>query len=423
MHLSDAGLREQPFRAHGGPVTVVRYAAFDEALAFLAATAGHAHGLGLFEGPPLSGKSTILRQYTAGLGDERAVAVVDGAGVDTPTFLQELVGQFGYDIELDSLNELVNMLRVFVLQQAGTGRPPLLVIENTHAMNPGMLATLCALAALRVRDESASRLVLASDRCLAAMMRAPALARIAERHTGTFSLQPLAEAETPDYVYAKLRRGGCPAPETVVPPMVFPQLHALSGGWPGVVDRLLRAALENADKCPLDARQIEPLPLPENIPTLVDTADAVAASAGYPPTLYVTHNGETLHEVALDGPRLLVGRSEHNDLRIDSRFISRHHALFVRHGDATFLMDLNSTNGTFVNSRRISNLMLKNDDIILIGNHRIKFVDPAATERKPLDDAGFTETLVMQNLEDVRRILARESTAAADDPLQTGSGA
>jgi hypothetical protein len=52
--------------------------------------------------------------------------------------------------------------------------------------------------------------------------------------------------------------------------------------------------------------------------------------------------------------------------------------------------------------------MLKNDDIVLVGNHRIKFVDPTATERTALDDAGFSETIVMKNLEDVRQLLARE---------------
>jgi pSer/pThr/pTyr-binding forkhead associated (FHA) protein len=84
-------------------------------------------------------------------------------------------------------------------------------------------------------------------------------------------------------------------------------------------------------------------------------------------------------------------------------------------------MDLNSTNGTFVNSRRISNLMLKNDDIVLVGNHRIKFVDPTATERTPLDDAGFSETIVMKNLEDVRQLLAHEQIRKDTD--STGDSA
>jgi pSer/pThr/pTyr-binding forkhead associated (FHA) protein len=125
--------------------------------------------------------------------------------------------------------------------------------------------------------------------------------------------------------------------------------------------------------------------------------------------------GETLQELMMQKPRLLVGRSEHNDVQIDSRFISRHHALFVRHGHSTFLVDLNSTNGTFVNSRRISNLMLKHDDIVQLGNHRIKFVDPTATERLDLDETAFSETMVMQNLNDIRRLLARENVKPVPD--------
>jgi pSer/pThr/pTyr-binding forkhead associated (FHA) protein len=113
----------------------------------------------------------------------------------------------------------------------------------------------------------------------------------------------------------------------------------------------------------------------------------------------------------MDRPRLLVGRSEHNDIAINSRFISRHHALLVRHGNATFLMDLNSTNGTFVNSRRISNHVLVHDDVVTIGNHRIKFSDPHATRRGSLDGAEFADTAIMKTLEDMRNLLSQENTA------------
>lgn len=156
--------------------------------------------------------------------------------------------------------------------------------------------------------------------------------------------------------------------------------------------------------------------MPEELPALLFRIDeeVEAATLADAPTLVLSHEGETIDEIRMTSPRLLIGRSEHNDLRIASRFISRHHALFVRHGTATFLMDLNSTNGTFVNSRRVSNLMMKNDDVVLLGNHRIKFVDPAATERLPMDDPTLTDTLVMKSLEDVRRLLARENTRAVE---------
>ncbi len=421
MELSDAGLREQPFRVHGEPITAVAYAARTEALDFLAATYAHEHGLGLFQGPPLSGKTTILKDFTATLDPETAFAIVDGAGLETPVLLQDILGQFGYDLQFDSVNELLNMLKVFIRHQAGAGRPPLLIVENTHAMTPGTLATLCELVTIRVQETSALRLVLASDRSMSAMMRAPALACMSERMTGSFMLKSLTADETSQYLRDKLAAGGCPAPETVLPADICKALHSASQGWPGVVDRLVLLAFAKAEKCPIEAGHIERPSLPEDLPALLDSRDYEAGAEDEDaPIIYVTYNGQTLHEIRLTKPRLLIGRSEHNDLRISSRFISRHHALFVRHGKATFLMDLNSTNGTFVNSRRISNLMMKNDDVVLLGNHRIKFVDPSATERTPLDDAGFTETMVMQNLEDIRRLLARENVAAA--PPADGNG-
>jgi pSer/pThr/pTyr-binding forkhead associated (FHA) protein len=378
MELSEAGLRQQPFRAHGKPLAAVTYAAHVAALDFLTATYADDHGLGLFQGPPLSGKSVIIKQFTESLGDETAYAVIDGAGAETDALLRDILRQFGYDLQFDTVKELTNMLKVFVVQQTVSNHAPLLVVENTHAMNPVALSTLCELVALKVHKKSALRVILASDRSMAAMVGAPAMSCIAARVTGSFFVEPLSDFETKNYVYEKMRAAGCPAPQTVFPGEVCLALHSAAGGWPGIVDQLALQALRKAEKFPVTTDLIEQPPKPEDIRT---ASDAAASRPARAPKLFVTHNGETIAAIDFQGERLLVGRSEHNELRINSRFISRHHALFVRHDNSTFLMDLNSTNGTFVNSRRISNLMLKNDDIVLIGNHRIKFVDPNAAGR------------------------------------------
>jgi type II secretory pathway predicted ATPase ExeA len=415
MELSDAGLRQQPFREQGKPVTVVTYAAAVAALDFLAATYADEHGLGLFQGPPLSGKSTIIRQFAESLHEDTAYAVVDGAGLETDALLKDILRQFGYDLQFDTIKELINMLKVFVVQQTISNQAPLLIVENTHAMNPAALSTLCELVALKVHEKSALRVILASDRSLAAMVKAPAMSCVAERMTGSFFVEPLSDFETRNYLYEKLRAGGCPAPQTIFPGDVCLELHKAGGGWPGIVDQLALEAFRKAEGFPVTTDLIGDRPQLHSIRTASD--DDGRRDGQEPPKLYVTYNGETIDEVTFDGERLLVGRSDHNELRINSRFISRHHALFVRHGNSTFLMDLNSTNGTFVNSRRISNLMLKNEDIVLVGNHRIKFVDPTATERTPLDDAGFDETIVMKNLDDVRKLLAREHIRKGEPPL------
>ena len=148
MELGAAGLQEQPFRTHGHPLVFVGYAGQEAAFDFLEKSQAHRLGLGLFQGPPLSGKSTLLRQFAELNSSNFAIALVDGADLDTSALLQQTLCQFGYELESSSDNELLNMLKVFLQQQTASGQPPLLIIENTHEMVPGALQVLCELAAL-----------------------------------------------------------------------------------------------------------------------------------------------------------------------------------------------------------------------------------------------------------------------------------
>jgi pSer/pThr/pTyr-binding forkhead associated (FHA) protein len=58
--------------------------------------------------------------------------------------------------------------------------------------------------------------------------------------------------------------------------------------------------------------------------------------------------------------RLSIGRDAKNDIVIDNTYISAFHAEFVRGGDGTYeLVDLKSSNGTFVNGKRIDRAKVK----------------------------------------------------------------
>jgi type II secretory pathway predicted ATPase ExeA/pSer/pThr/pTyr-binding forkhead associated (FHA) protein len=410
MELRAAGLQEQPFRSHGRPLVFVGNAAQEAAYDFFNHTYQHFGGLGLFQGPTLSGKTTIIRHFAELQGTRSAVAVVDGAGQNTTNFLEAMLSQFGFEHKFSSVNELINMVKVYILQQTASGKPPMLIVENTHAMNPSAMRVLCELATERVREKFALKIVLASDRSIAHLMEAPAMENMSKRLSGDFHLAPLTADETADYLYAKMRSGGCFDPENVFPDEVCDELHAASGGWPGIVDRLALLALAKAEYCPVSKQHIERPAVPASTREVSPGATDQPDTKDEAPVLYLTKDGRTLKKIVFNGARLLVGRSEHNDLCIDSTFISRHHALFVRNGKATLLMDLNSSNGTFVNSRRVSNQVMINDDVITIGHHGIKFVDPRATDRAAMEGDGFHDTMVMKSLEDMRRILARENT-------------
>jgi type II secretory pathway predicted ATPase ExeA len=401
----------------------VNYAAQEAAFEYLYQVYAHPHGLGLFQGPPLSGNSTILREFGELKSPDAAVAVVDGAGLNTTALLQAALRQYGYELEFSSVNELLSMLRVFVLQQTASGEPPLLIIENTHELNPSALRVLCELASLRVRQKYALRLVLASNHAISAIVEAPAMVDIQKRLTGNFSLAPMRSDETVHYLHAKLQAGGCANPKKILPVSVCKELHSASGGWPGIVDRLAILALAKADKLPIRSRLVERPVLPNFVEIDAEHAEPASKTSDDVARLILTLNGETLREFSLERPRLLIGRAEHNDLCINSTFISRHHVMFVKFGSATLLMDLNSTNGTFVNSRRVSNQILMHGDIVSIGNHRLKFVHSAATNRSLPEGAGIEDTIIMKDLTSLRKMLATEFTEMLPIPIDLDAAA
>jgi hypothetical protein len=84
--------------------------------------------------------------------------------------------------------------------------------------------------------------------------------------------------------------------------------------------------------------------------------------------LVVHPGGQTL---ALTG-KFSIGRERDNDLYLDDKKLSRHHAVIEAAGKGWQVRDLGSTNGTGVNGQRISApLMLKVGDVIELGDSRL----------------------------------------------------
>jgi chromosome segregation ATPase len=93
--------------------------------------------------------------------------------------------------------------------------------------------------------------------------------------------------------------------------------------------------------------------------------------------LLIRTDGET-EVVHVLGRKTTVGRTPDNDLQIDAKFISRHHAVILAGPAHTIIEDLNSTNGVTVNNRRITRQPLKDGDAVIIGKTQFRFVVRAA---------------------------------------------
>jgi pSer/pThr/pTyr-binding forkhead associated (FHA) protein len=91
--------------------------------------------------------------------------------------------------------------------------------------------------------------------------------------------------------------------------------------------------------------------------------------------------------VQLTKERMTVGRHKHNDIVLNHAAVSGEHAVVTTILDDSFLEDLQSTNGTFVNGHRIGKHFLQNKDVIKMAKYHLEFVSDGI---RPLAAAAAT---------------------------------
>jgi len=92
------------------------------------------------------------------------------------------------------------------------------------------------------------------------------------------------------------------------------------------------------------------------------------------PALVIRAGGGRVGEsFALDGERARIGRRPDSDVFLDDITVSRDHALMIHRGDAWYLDDLGSLNGTYVNRSRIESQRLEEGDEVQIGKYKLTF--------------------------------------------------
>jgi pSer/pThr/pTyr-binding forkhead associated (FHA) protein len=119
-------------------------------------------------------------------------------------------------------------------------------------------------------------------------------------------------------------------------------------------------------------------------------------------------DGQTLAEYNMSKERYTIGRLPDNDIRIDNPAVSGHHALVINILNDSFLEDLNSTNGTYVNGKIIKKHALQHGDVITVGHHALRFVDSETEDEQD----EFEKTMVISP-RDAAHLVAGAQKAAA----------
>jgi pSer/pThr/pTyr-binding forkhead associated (FHA) protein len=114
--------------------------------------------------------------------------------------------------------------------------------------------------------------------------------------------------------------------------------------------------------------------------------------------ILLTFNKNVLKVFQSDKAEITIGRNLKNDLQIDNLAVSNFHARIERSEDNYFIEDLQSTNGTFINSEKISKYKLQDGDIATIGKHSLTFLlEGGASEGRSLSENDMVETMMLDS--------------------------
>jgi type II secretory pathway predicted ATPase ExeA len=386
-------LTEPPFRLTPDPQFLFASKQHSRAKAYMESTIWLADGFVVITGDIGSGKTTLIEAFLAELPEDIVLAHISQTQLSPVEFLQALLVEFGFKPFRKRKVELLSMLKDFMVEQYAAGKKILLVIDEAQNLSRQVLEEVRLLSGLELRKEKLLRIIIAGQPELSHKLDSPRLQQLTQRVRLRFHLGALSKRETHEYITHRLEVAGAKG-RKIFEPEACDLVFRYAGGVPRLInvlcdtamlcafaeertvvgDTLVKAAVEELQWVEYSERMRAHARDP-------DSTGRFAGSGGPMARLEVLYRDQLVAEHRIGPGKTIIGRTADNDLQIESRFISRHHAQVVSDQTRSILEDLNSTNGVFIRSQRVKHQELADGDIIQIGEHKLLYRDMRAAGR------------------------------------------
>jgi hypothetical protein len=336
--------------------------------------------------------------------------------------LRELVRSIGFEPKEMIAAEIEKTFAKFLTVQRDRCRPTIVVYEETKHNREWVHDRVARLVRLEATGNFGLTVILSRRTGFDDLPNEPPLDSTFIQIGKHISLTPFTLSDTRKFIRWRIDAAESADIGRILDYQAITLIHELCDGVPDAIEQLCCASLELADEediVPVTTQVVMQASKFLRLPPMGQqdgkkSCLTPAKSTGVPtltqvklPRIALTYKGITIRELTMRQQRLSIGRSEENDLCINSRFISRRHATIFRNGAETAVVDLDSKNGTYVNSRRIRIQTIADQDEISIGYHSIRFLNPDTPLREPANAAVRNGSAVFKRAERVSPVDTR----------------
>ncbi len=399
MYLELFKLHELPFRLSPDPQFLYLSKQHARAKAYMESTIWFTDGFVVITGEIGAGKTTLIETFLRELQTDAVVAQINQTQLAPTAFLQTVLVQFGFSPFNMGKPEVLATLNQFLVEQHVSGRKVLLIVDEAQNLSNRVLEEIRMLSGIETTKEKALRIILAGQPELNEKLNSPELTQLTQRVRLRFHLTALTKAETAGYIEHRLEVAGSQG-RRIFAEDTYDSIYKYTGGVPRLINTLCDTSMIAAfgkDRDTVSAEDvaaaIQELQWVEfaagtNRMRHLDHSMPASPGTGHPVgRILLASEGRTVLERELRPGRLVIGRTSDNDLQIDSKFISRHHCQIVTQADSCLIEDLNSTNGIFVQSKRVRRYNLNDGDVVQVGQHEIMYIDERVPRLRAATDA------------------------------------